>query len=155
MLQTEPMAGIDSGKHHLDVAIVPGLDRIRLENTAAGVAALVAWLRARGVRVVGIEASGGVGRRARDALLEAGMTVRVFDPGRVRHHAKAKGRRAKSDPIDAALIAEFTAAFPDAPSTVRDPEREELAGLVRVRQLVVAKRADLVKGLASAPPPGR
>jgi transposase len=120
MLQTEPMAGIDSGKHHLDVAIVPGLDRIRLENTAAGVAALVAWLRAR-----------------------------------VRHHAKAKGRRAKSDPIDAALVAELTAAFPDAPSTVRDPEREELAGLVRVRQLVVAKRADLVKGLASAPPAAR
>jgi transposase len=155
MLQAEPTAGIDSGKHHLDVAIVPGLDRIRLENTAAGVAALVAWLRARGVRVVGIEASGGVERQARDALLEAGMTVRVFDPGRVRHYAKAKGRRAKSDPLDAALIAEFTAAFPEAPSAVRDPEREELAGLVRVRQLVVAKRADLVKGLASAPPAAR
>jgi transposase len=151
MTRIDPIAGIDSGKRYLDIALFPGTDKTRVENTAEGMATLVAWLTARGVRVAGIEASGGVERLARDALLEAGLTVRVFDPGRVRHYAKAKGRRAKSDPIDAALIAEFTAAFPDAPAATRDPAREELAGLVRARRLGVAKRTDLVKGLASAP----
>jgi transposase len=149
MTRIDPIAGLDSGKRYLDVALFPGTDKTRVENTAEGMATLVAWLTARGVRVAGIEASGGVERLARDALLEAGLTVRVFDPGRVRHDAK--GRRAKSDPIDAALIAEFTAAFPDAAAATRDPAREELAGLVRARRLVVAKRTDLVKGLASAP----
>jgi transposase len=49
------------------------------------------------------------------------------------------------------LIAEFTAAFPESPPAVRDPAREQLAGLIRARRLVVTKQADLAKGLASAP----
>ena len=151
MTPIDPVVGIDCGKRYLDAALFPGTDRIRVENTPHGVATLVAWLAERGIRVAGLEASGGCERLARDALIEAGLTVRVFEPGRVRHFARAKGRRAKTDAIDAALIAEFTAAFPESPPAVRDPAREQLSGLVRARRLVVAKQADLVKGLASAP----
>jgi transposase len=62
----------------------------------------------------------------------------------VHHFAVAKGRRAKTDAIDAALIAEFTAAFPESPPAVRDLARVQLAGLIRARRLVVTRQADLV-----------
>ncbi len=155
MTRIARVAGIDPGKRHLDVATFPATDEARFENTPEGVAQLAAWLRAHGVDVVGIEASGGVERRARDALIAAGIAVRVFDPRRVRHFAKAKGLRAKSDRIDAAVVAEFTAAFPDAACATPDPGREELAGLIRARRLVVAKRADLTRGLATVPAAAR
>jgi transposase len=151
MTQIALTGGIDSGKRYLDVAISPGADRIRVENTPEGVQKAVAWFTERHVISVGIEASGGVERLARDALLEAGIEVRVFDPARVRHFARAKGLRVKSDLIDAALIAEFAASFPAIVTTAREPSREELAGLVRTRRLVIAKRTDLAKALDSAP----
>src|SRR3954454_10477878 len=144
MTPIDPVVGIDCGKRYLDAALFPGTDRTRVENTPHGLATLVIWLAERGVRVAGLEASGGCERLARDALIEPFLTVRIFEPGRVRHFAGAKGRRAKTDAIDAALIAEFTAAFPESPPAVRDPAREQLAGLVRARRLVVTKQADLV-----------
>jgi transposase len=151
MTQITLTGGIDSGKRHLDLAIYPGADRIRVANTPEGVQAAVRWFTERHVGTVRIEASGGVERLVRDALIEAGIDVRVFDPARVRHFARAKGLRAKSDPIDAALIAEFTAAFPAIAPTAHEPRREELAGLVRARRLVIAKRTDLAKALDAAP----
>jgi len=151
MISMNPVVGIDCGKRNLDAALFPGTDRTRIENTPQGLAILVRWLAERNVGVAGLEASGGCERLARDALIEVGLTVRIFEPGRVRHFAGAKGRRAKTDAIDAALIAEFTAAFPESPPAVRDPAREQLAGLIRARRLVVTKKADLAKGLASAP----
>jgi transposase len=151
MTQIASTGGIDSGKRFLDLAIYPGTAQFRVENTPEGVQVAVAWFAERHVTLVGIEASGGVERLVRDALLEAGIEVRVFDPARVRHFARAKGQRAKSDPIDAALIAEFTAAFPAIATTAHEPRREELAGLVRARRLVIAKRTDLARAVDSAP----
>lgn len=81
----------------------------------------------------------------RDALRQAGWTVHVLDPARVRHFAKATGQRAKTDVLDAAVIAEFTARLGTTAPRPHDPAREELAGLVRARRLLVDKRADLNK----------
>ena len=53
------VAGIDTGKQYLDIALYPASERVRVDNTAEGHQALVAWLRARKVSRVGIEASGG------------------------------------------------------------------------------------------------
>jgi len=75
------------------------------------------------------------------------VSVRVFDPARVRRFAKAKGRRAKNDRLDAAVIAEFTATQTAEPLLPADPAREELAGLIKARRLLVDKRADLGKGM--------
>src|SRR5262249_27029624 len=80
-----------------------------------------------------------------------GIAVAVLDPARVRHFAKAKGQRAKTDPIDAALIAEFTAHFPPLTTTPAAPHRERLAELLGLRRLLVDKRADLKKALARLP----
>jgi transposase len=87
----------------------------------------------------------------RDALIAAGLTVHVLDPAPVRHFAKAMGQRAKTDVIDAALIALFTAQLGDTPAKQVDPEREALADLVRLRRLLVDKRADLEKAVARLP----
>jgi transposase len=70
----------------------------------------------------------------------------------IRHaFAKAKGQRAKTDVIDAVMIALFTAQLGDTPAKQVDPEREALADLVRLRRLLVDKRADLEKAVARLP----
>lgn len=152
MSANEVVAGIDCGKRFLDVAVTPGTDTLRVANTAAGYGELAAWLAGHGIVRVGVEASGGYERPVRDALRAAGVAVGVFDPARVRHYAKALGRRAKNDALDAAVIAAFTAMQePDAFEPAAEPAREELAGLVKARRLLVDKRADLRRARASAP----
>ena len=115
MAQLVQSAGIDCGKRFLDVAVYPGGEQIRLENEPADHQRLVVWLKERGVTRVGLEASGGDERAVRDVRCAAGLEVHILDPARVRHFAKAKGRRAKTDPIDARVIAEFTATLVDTP----------------------------------------
>jgi transposase len=151
MAQVGSAVGIDCGKGFLDVAGFPGGDRLRVTNSPEGIEDLLRWVRDRGHCNVGLEASGGYERPARDGLLKAGLNVRVFDPRRVRHFAKAKGRKAKNDTIDAGVIAEFTATFADAEVVEADWVREELAGLCGARALLVEKRADVVKVHAIAP----
>lgn len=151
MTQNTVFGGIDCGKTSLHLAVVPGKERWQTANTPSGHRDLIAWLAARGVGTVGIEASGGYERPVRDALIAAGITVHVLDPARVRHFAKAKGQRAKTDVIDAGMIATFTAQLGDTAGKPVDHDREALADLVRIRRLLVDKRADLEKALARLP----
>ena len=83
-----------------------------------------------------MEASGGYERRWAEALRAAGVTVRIVDPKRIRHFAKAAGRLAKNDPIDADTIAWFAETFPDEDTQVHDPAREEIDRLVAARAAV-------------------
>jgi len=104
------MAGIDTAKHKLDIA-VPGLERHwQVANAPPVWRQLAADLLGAGVRRVGIEATGGYERGVVLALRAAGLTVRVLQPAQVRAYAKALGRRAKNDRLDAALIAGCAAA---------------------------------------------
>lgn len=149
------VGGIDCGKNTLDIALYPEGDHVRVANGGSGFETLRAWLAEHGVQRVGIEASGGYERAVRNHLRTAGLVVAVFDPGRVRHFARAKGQRAKSDPIDARMIAEFTAAFPDAGNEERSALTESLAGLVNARRLLVEKRGDVLRALQLAGDAGR
>ena len=149
MAQLAQSAGIDCGKRFLDVAVYPGGEQIRLENEPADHQRLVVWLKERGVTRVGLEASGGYERAVRDVLCAAGLEVHILDPARVRHFAK--GRRAKTDPIDARVIAEFTATLVDTPPVTVEPAREDLAKLIRTRRLLVDKRADMTKAIKDLP----
>ncbi|NUB29783.1 transposase [Azospirillum brasilense] len=151
MSEQTRVAGIDCGKDFLDIDVFPGAAPLRVVNSSQGHQEVVAWFTERRVTVAGLEASGGYERPIRDALRMAGIEVRIFDPARVRFFAKAKGRRAKNDSLDAAVIAEFTASQTTVPSLLDDPVREELAGLVKARRLLVDKRADLNKSIAHAP----
>jgi transposase len=102
-------AGIDSGKRKLDAAL-DNLLALQVDNTPAGHAVLVDWLRRHRVRRVGIEASGGYEQAAVAEMRHHGFVVIVFQPAQVRAYAMFHLQRAKNDKIDAALIAACTAA---------------------------------------------
>jgi transposase len=103
-------AGIDTGKSKLDAAIGNGAEHLQIANTPEGHAALSAWLRGHKVERVGIEATGGYEHVVVTQLRADGFTVIVFQPGQVRAYARFKLKRAKTDKIDAVLIAACAAA---------------------------------------------
>lgn len=106
-------AGIDTGKSKLDAAIGGTADQLQVTNTPEGHMALSTWLRQHQVERVGIEATGGYEHPAVTRLRADGFTVIVFQPGQVRAYARFKLKRAKTDKIDAVLIAACAAARED------------------------------------------
>lgn len=103
-------AGIDTGKRKLDVAVDGCREQLQVKNTSEGHAALLAWLRQRRVKRIGIEASGGYEQPVVTELRRKRFVVVVFQPAQVRAYARFHLQRAKNDKIDAALIAACTAA---------------------------------------------
>lgn len=120
------IAGIDVGKRRLDVATHGLEDATAVTNDAVGVNELIAWLKAREVGRVGLEASGGYERRLRAALQQAGFEVVVHQPLEVRRFAQLKRWRAKNDRLDARLIAAATAQV-EAVKAAQDPALADLA----------------------------
>jgi transposase len=103
-------AGIDTGKHKLDVALDGYPEQMQVDNTPDGHKALSVWLRKHRAQRIGIEASGGYEQAVVAALRRNGFVVIVFQPAQVRAYAKFHLQRAKNDKIDAALIALCSAA---------------------------------------------
>lgn len=134
-------AGIDIGKLWLDLAVHGRAERWRLPNTAAGQAELVAALGRLGVTRVGLEASGGYERPVVAALRGAGLEVILFQPRQVRAYAAYRLRRAKTDRIDAGLIAACAAAHGPA----RDAPDERLVSLAEPLRLVEQIDADVAR----------
>jgi transposase len=134
----EITVGIDVSKGQLDVHVHPVGESFALCNDEAGVGALCERLaRLEGLAAIGIEASGRYERLAVAALAAAKLPVVVLNPAQVRHYAKALGQRAKTDPIDALVIARFVEAVRPEQRPVADAQTEELGALMtRRRQLV-------------------
>ena len=82
-------AGIDTGKHKLDVAIDGSAERLQVDNSPEGHQSLSAWLRQRGVERIGIEASGGYEQAVVSSLRADGFVVIVFQPAQVRAYASS------------------------------------------------------------------
>ena len=120
-------AGIDTGKHKLDVAIDGGAERVQVDNNSEGHRSLLAWLRQREVERIGIEASGGYEQAVVSSLRADGFVVIIFQPVQVRAYARFVLQHAKNDTIDAALIARCTAAATD----IREPPDARLALLAQ------------------------
>ena len=120
-------AGIDVAKAWLDVAISTSNQTIRVDNDAAGLESLVAWLAEHGVQRIGLEASGGYERLAVRRLRGAGLNVRLFQPAQVKAFAQFSLRRAKTDLLDAVLICACTVMAADEARAVKSPELEALA----------------------------
>jgi transposase len=116
-------AGIDTGKHKLDVALDERPEQLQVDNIPNGHKVLLAWLRQHRVTRIGIEASGGYEQDVVAILRRAGFIVIVFQPAQVRAYAKFHLRLAKNDKIDAALIALCTAAT----KTIHAPPDPRLA----------------------------
>lgn len=105
------VAGLDIGKGWLDVALAVSGEHRRFANTSAGITDLIVWLEALCVTRVGMEASGNYERDVREALEAKDFEVIVHQPQEIRAFARFKRLRAKSDKIDAGLIARATAQW--------------------------------------------
>lgn len=125
--------GIDTSKYWLDAHVIPAEQRLRVANTCDGIRKLKRWLSRFDVELVVIEASGKWHRHTHRSLAASGVAVAVVDPFRVRMFAKAQGVFAKTDRLDARVLAQFAAIM--APP-VRPPAPEALAELA---ELVVAR----------------
>ncbi|MER9560451.1 transposase, partial [Mesorhizobium sp. M0323] len=116
---------------------MPSGEAFSVENDHAGVEDLVRRLAALSPTVVGLESTGSFERLAVAALAGAGLAIVVVNPAQVRAYANALGKRAKTDPIDAAVIAAFIAATKPQLRPLRDAETEALAELVARRRQIV------------------
>lgn len=139
MPQVDEIVGIDVSKRKLDWCI-RGVASGTVANTPSDCKALAEALAARGVTVAVMEASGGYERGIALALREAGIRARVVDPRRIRKFAEAAGSYAKTDRIDAEMIAWFGATFPEDERPCDEVDREPLAALVGAREDLMAMR---------------
>lgn len=130
--------GIDVSKERLDVRSLPGDEAFSVANDPEGIDALVGRLRGTGPELVVLEATGRYERPAAMAIAAAGIAVAVVNPRQARDFAKATGTLAKTDKIDAFILARFAAAVEPPPSVLPDEEALALqAILTRRRQLLL------------------
>lgn len=129
--------GIDVAKASLEVAMRPSGKNFEVSNDEAGLKQLVRRLLKLTPKLIVMEATGGYEREAAASLGAAGLPVAVVNPRQVRDFAKALGKLAKTDAIDADVQARFAEAIkppPQPPKTAEAVELQEL--VVRRRQLV-------------------
>jgi transposase len=129
--------GIDVAKATLDVAARRQGLRLALPHDAAGIRGLIGQLRPLGACFIVVEATGGLERRLAAALLDAGFTVAVVNPRQVRDFARATGQLAKTDRLDAAILAQFAEQIRPRPVEAVPENQQEIRELVaRRRQLI-------------------
>ncbi len=104
---TQHTIGIDVAKRHLDVVAHTGTTAQRFANEASGIAKLIDWLGQRRVAMIVAEATGGLELALLISLHDAGYTVARVNPRWIKDFARARGKRAKTDALDAALIAAY------------------------------------------------
>src|SRR5690349_17292414 len=103
----EMYVGIDVSKDRLDVHVRPTGEAFAVARDGEGLAALVTRLATLTPHLVAVEATGGYETTVAAAVGAAALPLVVVNPAQVRHYAQALGRRAKTDPIDAEVIARF------------------------------------------------
>lgn len=133
----ETIVGIDVSSDRLDVAVLPSGDAFRVGNDHDGVDELTKRLAAVHPHVVALEATGGFENLAAAGLAAAGFAVIVINPAQVRAYANAVGKKAKTDAIDAVLIAAFVQATKPAIRPLPDAQTQELSELVTRRRQIV------------------
>jgi transposase len=128
--------GIDIAKRHFDVAVWPGGQTCRLTYDDEGLAQLLEWLKQWDHCFIVLEATGGLERRVAGELIEAGHAVAVVNPRQVRDFARGQGQLAKTDRIDALVLAHFAQQVQPRVTEKTSEKQAELAALVaRRRQL--------------------
>ncbi len=134
------IVGIDVAKAALDVAVRPRGEARHLANAAAGIGELVGWMQALSPAVIVVEATGGYEAPLVAELGIAHLPVAVVNPRQVRDFARATGRLAKTDRLDAQALAHFGQAMRPTPRPLPDEDAQALAALVERRRQVVAMR---------------
>jgi len=129
--------GIDVSKDRLDVAVRPSGEVFVVARNAGGVDRLIERMRALAPSLIALEATGGFETVVAAALAAAALPVVVVNPAQIRAFAKALGQRAKTDPIDAAVIARFAEATRPEPRPLADAATRLLADLVARRRQII------------------
>jgi len=146
--------GIDVSKMTLEVDALPHSFRRQYDNDEAGIAALQADLLAQHgqmpIERIVLEATGGYETAASAALASAGLPVAVVNPAQVRHFARACGVKAKTDRIDAWMLARFAQQIEPPIRPLPHEEQRELSALVERRDQLVKIRAQEKTRLATA-----
>lgn len=146
-----PCVGIDVSKRHWDAAVAEHKKVRRFLADASGLAALLAWLEQLSPQLVCLEATGGYERLLRDALHERRIPLSIVNPRQVRDFARAQGELAKTDALDASMIARFAATFNPEPDNPPTPAQERLRALRARRQQVVHSLTQEKNRLATSP----
>jgi transposase len=129
--------GIDVSKDRLDVALRPDGGSFAVSRTGAGIDELIERLKSLSIKLVAVEATGGFETVVAAGLAGAGLPIVVVNPAQVRAFAQALGKRAKTDPIDAAVIAHFAEATKPQLRPLPDATTQLLADLVARRRQIV------------------
>jgi transposase len=129
--------GIDVAKDRLDVCVRPSGESFVVARNGAGIEDLAERLKRLAPRIVAIEATGGFETVVAAGLAAAGVPLLIVNPAQVRAFAQALGRRAKTDPIDAAVIAHFIEATKAQPRPLPDETTRLLADLVTRRRQII------------------
>lgn len=142
--------GIDVAKDSLAVWLRPQGKSFSVSNDEAGHQQLIALLAEDKPARIVLEATGGYETPVMFALSRANHAISRLNPVRVRAFATAMGKQAKTDPIDAAVLAHLAQTLEEAPSTVPSPERDRLRELVQRREQLVSQRDDERRRLPQA-----
>jgi transposase len=129
--------GIDVSKDRLDVHVRPGGEAFAVSRDGKGLETLIDRLRPLSVRLIAIEATGGFETIVAAALAGAALPLVIVNPAQVRHFAQAVGKRAKTDPLDAEVIARFVEAVKPEVRPVPNEEARLLGELVARRRQIV------------------
>ena len=136
--------GIDVSKDRLDVHVLPSGQAFAVARDGKGLSELIEQLSSVRPRLIAVEATGGFETIVAAAIAGAHLPLAVVNPAQVRHFAQAVGKRAKTDPIDAAVIARFAEAVKPEPRELPDEAARLLSELVgrrvQVIEMLVAER---------------
>ena len=134
-MNTQPVyVGIDVSKENLDLAENPRQQIRRFHNTATGIGKTVDHIRETGSILVVMEATGGLEIPLAAALGEAGIPTAIVNPRQVRDYARSTGKLAKTDAIDAQMLADFAATVHPEPRPLAEPQARELKDILARRQ---------------------
>jgi transposase len=140
--QNESYVGIDVSQDFLDIHVVPEERSCRVANDEVGLAALMDLLRPLRVNCVVLEATGKLEGAAAAALSDANVPVAVVNPRQVRDFARATGQLAKTDAIDARIIALFGRAVAIEPRPVKDEDARQISDLLARRRQITRMIAE-------------
>lgn len=147
---TKSSAGIDVSKDTLDAHVWPCGDKLHVANTPEGIRKLKRWLQRYDLSVIVIEATGKWHRLLWRSLFQSHFPAALIDPFKARMFAKAIGILAKSDPLDASVLARYGACLKPPVRQPAPQAIEELAELVTGRDAAVAEQTGLKNQLSAA-----
>ncbi len=146
----EKFVGIDISKDSLDVCIDPGAEALHVAYDHKGIEAICQRLKTESPTLIVVEATGGLEMRLASELAALGLSIAVINPRQARDFAKATGQLAKTDRVDAAILAAFAKAIRPQVRALKDAETRALDDLVSRRRQLIAMRVQETLRLGTA-----